>query len=514
MALREDADVETSSEATRGASPGAVGDFFLEVQARATLELLARLAAGAVLDVGGGHGQLTGPLVEAGYAVDGARQRPTPAASARVRVDGAGRARFQAGDLLALPFPDRSFDVVLAFRLLPHVARWARAGGRAVPRGAPRGRVVDYPTRRSVNAGVGVCSSASSRASKATRGRSRCSATPRSRPRSRPHGFHATGRRPQFFFPMALHRALGVAPRRATASKAAASGAGPDAALGSPVILRLERAWLNAEPARPGRCALFRRSVLKQRKLAEIVARAGPHARACAASTWAPTTASISLLLRERGGDWASADLTEEAVASIRGLVGSDVHQVDGVRLPFRDAEFDRVVVVDMLEHVPDEAAFVARAGARHEARAAGWSSTRRISSTRCCGGLRHALGPDRREARPPAPWLHARAACASCWRPDFALESAPHLLALLLGAGGHRDQLGRRAPGQEGLGQGHGGDGGDLARHAQLFRAYSARLPVRLGGLAPRRAHPLGLGLHADRARHQTRAERVAPNA
>src|SRR5207249_3862852 len=67
------------------------------------------------------------------------------------------------------------------------------------------------------------------------------------------------------------------------------------------------------------------------------------------------------LLLRRRGGRWASADLTPEVVASIKDLVKEDVHQVEpGPRLPFADAEFDRVVVVDMLEHVADEARFAA----------------------------------------------------------------------------------------------------------------------------------------------------------
>jgi hypothetical protein len=55
----------------------------------------------------------------------------------------------------------------------------------------------------------------------------------------RSHGFQVTGRRPQFFFPMALHRALGVAPL-ARGLEAAAGGLGLRRALGSPVILRLE----------------------------------------------------------------------------------------------------------------------------------------------------------------------------------------------------------------------------------------------------------------------------------
>jgi SAM-dependent methyltransferase len=105
--------------------------------------------------------------------------------------------------------------------------------------------------------------------------------------------------------------------------------------------------------------ALFRRSVLKQRKLAELVAMLGPTS-GLRCLDLGSDNGVVSLLLRERGGSWASGDLTEEAVASIRGLVSEDVHLVKGDRLPFPDAAFDAVAVVDMLEHVPDEAAFVA----------------------------------------------------------------------------------------------------------------------------------------------------------
>ena len=48
---------------------GAVGHWFLQRQAQLTLELLRALPGARVLDVGGGHGQLTRPLLEAGHPV-------------------------------------------------------------------------------------------------------------------------------------------------------------------------------------------------------------------------------------------------------------------------------------------------------------------------------------------------------------------------------------------------------------------------------------------------------------
>jgi SAM-dependent methyltransferase len=111
--------------------------------------------------------------------------------------------------------------------------------------------------------------------------------------------------------------------------------------------------------AREWAVKLFRRSVLKQRKLSELESMLGPTAgRRCL--DLGSDNGVVSLLLRGKGGDWASADLTEEAVASIRELVHDDVHLAPAGRLPFEDAAFDVVAVVDMLEHVPDDRAFVA----------------------------------------------------------------------------------------------------------------------------------------------------------
>ena len=65
----------------------------------------------------------------------------------------------------------------------------------------------------------------------------------------------------------------------------------------------------------------------------------------------------MSHLFRSLGGSWASADLSEDTVLAIRRMVGSEVVQFDGVSLPFADAEFDRIIIVDCLEHVADDRA-------------------------------------------------------------------------------------------------------------------------------------------------------------
>lgn len=104
---------------------------------------------------------------------------------------------------------------------------------------------------------------------------------------------------------------------------------------------------------------LYGVSVLKQEKLRRIAALIGETAgRACL--DIGSDNGVISLLLRERGGSWTSAELDETSVASIRELVGEPVHRIDGRRMPFADGAFDLVVVVDFLEHVHTDSEFAA----------------------------------------------------------------------------------------------------------------------------------------------------------
>ena len=137
-------------------------------------------------------------------AVDPSCQAPASATSwTRVAPDS------RPVDLLSLPFPDESFDIALSYRLLSHVTRWPDLV-RELCRVARRAVLVDYPTFRSVNAVAEPLFALKKGVEGNTRpftvfGDAEIEAA------FAAHGFHPTGRRPQFFWPMALHRALGLA---------------------------------------------------------------------------------------------------------------------------------------------------------------------------------------------------------------------------------------------------------------------------------------------------------------
>jgi SAM-dependent methyltransferase len=103
---------------------------------------------------------------------------------------------------------------------------------------------------------------------------------------------------------------------------------------------------------------LFRRSVLKQAKYRRVLELMDDPAGKTNLDIGADNGV-ISYLLRQLGGEWYSADLDPSAVASIRSLVQENVCQLDGRTAPFPDRSFDQVIVVDLLEHLPDDRGFI-----------------------------------------------------------------------------------------------------------------------------------------------------------
>ena len=92
---------------------------------------------------------------------------------------------------------------------------------------------------------------------------------------------------------------------------------------------------------------------LKWRLLERILPRPIPPAARCLDLGCAKGT--FSWLLRTRGGSWVSADLDDANLAATRDLVGPSVCRIDYRSLPFADATFDLVSVLDFLEHVEED---------------------------------------------------------------------------------------------------------------------------------------------------------------
>jgi SAM-dependent methyltransferase len=240
VAAQDLADVETSSDGYASRFTGAAGSYFLKTQEEIVLRLLAPWPCARVLDVGGGHAQLAPALVARGHSVTVVGSREV----CRERLDRAlapGSFEFEACDLLHLPFPDRSFDAVLSFRLLAHVPRW-RELVVELGRVASRAVIVDYSDTRSFNALYGPLFSWKKRIEGNTRTFITFppGAIEAQLARS---GFGRPVEVRQFFIPMVIHRALGklgtAVPSRGL--EAVSSALGLTRALGSPVILRAQR---------------------------------------------------------------------------------------------------------------------------------------------------------------------------------------------------------------------------------------------------------------------------------
>lgn len=201
----ETADIETSSDDYAGRFAGAAGQWLLEVQERITMRFMRGHPGARVLDVGGGHGQLTIPMCRAGYDVTVL----SSAESCKKRISeivDSGKCKFVVGNVIALPFPDKSFDVVIAFRMVTHCEQWPVLI-RELCRVAKSAVIVDYPTSQSLNAVAPALFNAKKKIETNTRTwilfkhKQVIGAF-------NDNGWHLHARRAQFFLPMVLHRML------------------------------------------------------------------------------------------------------------------------------------------------------------------------------------------------------------------------------------------------------------------------------------------------------------------
>ena len=129
---------------------GPIGELIAGTQARVVANMVGRIKDRIILDVGTGTGRAALMLARGGARVTAVDASPDMLTVARQRAsDQAVKVTFLEGDAHALEFADRSFDAVVALRLLMHTPKWRRCVSEMC-RVAERLVIVDYPSATSV----------------------------------------------------------------------------------------------------------------------------------------------------------------------------------------------------------------------------------------------------------------------------------------------------------------------------------------------------------------------------
>jgi ubiquinone/menaquinone biosynthesis C-methylase UbiE len=149
-----------------------------------------------------------------------------------------GEIAFDVVDLLHLPYADEQFDVVTCIRFLAHCEQWEEAVGELC-RVARKAVIVDYPTIRSLNAFSRPLFNVKKVIEKTTRPFRlfRRGAINRA---FGVHGFRLIESRPQYFWPMVLHRVLNR-PSLSRMMETLPRAVGLTVLLGSPILALYEQ---------------------------------------------------------------------------------------------------------------------------------------------------------------------------------------------------------------------------------------------------------------------------------
>jgi SAM-dependent methyltransferase len=108
-------------------------------------------------------------------------------------------------------------------------------------------------------------------------------------------------------------------------------------------------------PGEPWQIQMYRKSLKKQQKMRLILDLLGPlQNERCLLLTNGDNNGAMNHVLRQAGGRWGWAEMEERSIPAMVALLGEPVLHATPERLPFDTTAFDRVVVIDTHEHLPD----------------------------------------------------------------------------------------------------------------------------------------------------------------
>jgi SAM-dependent methyltransferase len=108
-----------------------------------------------------------------------------------------------------------------------------------------------------------------------------------------------------------------------------------------------------APAAVPWQLQLYQKSLKKQQKMKLLLELLGPvDGLRCLLVTNGDNNGAMNLVLRDAGGQWTWAEMEERGISAMAALLGEPVLHASPQRLPFDDGAFDRIVVIDVHEHL------------------------------------------------------------------------------------------------------------------------------------------------------------------
>jgi SAM-dependent methyltransferase len=115
----------------------------------------------------------------------------------------------------------------------------------------------------------------------------------------------------------------------------------------------------------PWQLQMLGHSLKKQLKLEALLEMLGDvtDEEHCLLVTCGDNNGALNWHFRDHGGTWTWADVTGEHLDEMSAFLNEPVHQVGEDSLPWADGAFDRVVCIDVLEHLAEDGPFLDELG-------------------------------------------------------------------------------------------------------------------------------------------------------
>jgi ubiquinone/menaquinone biosynthesis C-methylase UbiE len=230
-------DIDSASDSYAKRFSGLAGQWLLKKQQTLTQQHLLALKAERVLDVGGGHAQNVEPIeaLNIPLTVSGS---DSICQKRVVELSHSRQTDFMLGNLSNLPTADQSYPIVISYRIVSHMLDW-RGFIDELTRVSSNAVIIDFAAKRSIN-WFSELAYKLKRGKEGDTRRFNVLAEADVNAAFAKNGFGLIKRSPQFFFPMAIHRAL-KNPKLSNALEVLAYYFGLNALFGSPIISTYQR---------------------------------------------------------------------------------------------------------------------------------------------------------------------------------------------------------------------------------------------------------------------------------